>query len=188
MKGKHFTYNQLAVISTAINIELQEDLYYENYPDFLINIVKHIPFRSKLTSYLMMTTLLRYSDIKKINLKHLMVEKSQLIIQTKTSKSIRISCCPTTPLLISRLLNFQHLKDTLSYSAFIGDIKQQISNSVILRSQTFKRKSHIFRHVEASFLYQRGYTIEYIARLLGDEPSTVLNSYIHSSINELFLI
>lgn len=177
----------LGNISREINIELQHKFYSENFPEFSIQLVSSIHYLFKLQTFVLMKSLLRFSDAKQINLRKSVSLKLIKVIMQKTKKEVIIPFNILNPSLESQLITLTTYAEIWDYVGLSNELRYKLREINFPLDFNGKALTHVFRHLQASFLFSREYPLSYISQLLGDSESVVKNYYIHDRKNFFFL-
>lgn len=166
-------------ISREINIELLDDSYnYSNSP-ISIGIVKRASMYNKLALFLLMKTRLRFSDLKSLNLPKGVENEKITIKQNKTDSLVCFNFTiynPTLKIIFSKItdlnlyLNYESLRSELRWI-----VPREIQHELLNNNSC----THIFRHLEASFMLQNNFSKLRIAKMLGHSDITTQRVYTH---------
>jgi len=144
-----------------------------------IDILNNLPLLSFVPAFLQLWTLCRFSELKQIKIKDIKAGGSFVIHSTK-SDNVKTAF----PLPFISPQELKSIKDktkivVVSYDSYkdsIIRVKDSIGFSPV---ENIKDCTHIFRHLEASFLSHRGASISDISYKLGHSNEKTSLEYIH---------
>jgi hypothetical protein len=163
-----------------INIELTHNHYFENYHPLALRLVKESTIHYAYSLFLLMKTLLRYSDMIQFDVIKAIDEQCFFIIQNKTGNPVRNSF----KIFNDDLATFiKFNEDDLllnSYDSLRLWIKKYMRSNYTGHKLEFSNKTHLFRHLAATFFHDKGCSKEYIKNLLGHFDVNSQRYYIHT--------
>jgi len=177
----------LGNISREINIELQDNIYADFFPQFSIDLTKSTHYLFKLQIFVLMKSLLRFSDAKSLNLRKVISEKSINITMQKTKKNVVIPFFISNEKLESMLSTLTFYHEIWDYVGISNELRYRLREINFPLDFSGKALTHVFRHLQASFLFSKEYPLSYISDMLGDSESVVKNYYIHDKKTFFFL-
>jgi len=163
-----------------INNELLYPLYTENISPISLTIIHRSSMYNKLALFLLAKTLLRFSDLQKLNLKTAIEQKQISIRQEKTDKIVSIDFLILSQELRNKLSSIDDLSKHLNYESIRSELRWITPESVRSTLLDNNSSTHIFRHLEASYLHSKGFSRTKIARRLGHFDIGTQKFYIHS--------
>lgn len=170
----------LSDLKYLINIELTDSHYFDNYHPLALQIVRAGTIYYSYTLFLLMKTLLRYSDVIKFDVKKAIKNECFFITQKKTGNPVRNSFIIKNDLLKEFLLFNEEKLFLNSYDGLRRWIERYMSNNYSGHKLEFSNKTHLFRHLGASFFYTKKIPIERIKSLLGHYNIESTRYYIHT--------
>jgi hypothetical protein len=177
---------QLSTIAHLINIELEGNHYVFENSELSLKIVRSLSITSKLQGFILLKSLLRFSDLYNFDIVHNTNNERFVLIQNKTSKIVTRPFKIFEPELKFELANFEGFYQILNYNILSNEIKRFLRRYAFFDDISWKHSCHIFRHLESSWQFSKGIPINIIANNLGDLESTVQNHYIHKELLSLF--
>lgn len=151
-----------------------------------LDILRNISPLYNLTAAIHCIYALRLSELHLVDINKFASGESQILFQTKNSAQKFLPSINLPPqtrnLLLGRhlsLINSTHTSYILSYNDCIPDYLLYL-----LRDEM--NKSHIFRHIRASYLLFKGFTPEEIQSVLGHLDINTQSRYIHEELFSLF--
>lgn len=178
---------KLGNISRQINIELEDKLYSDYFPEFSIQLVKATHYLFKLQIFVLMKSLLRFSDAKSLNLRKVVTLKQIDIVMQKTKKNVVIPFPIANKRLESMLTTLTFYHEIWDYVGISNELRYKLREIHFPLDFPGKALTHVFRHLQASFLFSKEYPLSYISEMLGDSESVVKNYYIHDKKMFFFL-
>lgn len=176
----------LSKFSQLILTEVQDAIYTRNNPRFSLDIVKRSDVFNRIAIFLLMKTSLRYSDLELIDFKSA-IEKNKISIVSKKNKfPISKSFEIKNPQLQNLFFDFNFCRDTLSYERARSVLNKIIPFTVKNILPNHHSSTHIFRHINASFLYSKTKSKSSVSILLNHHSNDACESYIHQSLINQF--
>lgn len=153
---------------TLMNISTQSKL-----------ILNSLPLLSFVPAFLQVWTLCRYGELKQIKIQSIKKRKE---LEIRSSKGEHVRLVPAVP--FSDSADLKSIKDktkiqVVSYDSYKDSISRVLFELNILFDEGILNRSHIFRHLEATFLSNRGVPIEKISYMLGHITDSSTSEYIH---------
>jgi len=130
--------------------------------------------------------LLRLSELHQIKFDSLLFGMSQTILQTKTSTPKVL--VPVDLSTYLRLIDVDIETQILfcSHSNYIAALSKIIPAKILGCLESEFNKSHVFRHIHASFLKSKNVPPNVIAESLGHTSLSSQDAYIHNSLSVFF--
>jgi len=144
-------------------------------------ILNSLPLLSFVPAFFQAWTLCRYGEIKQISIRSL--KKNEDII-IKSSKSDHVRSVPLPSFLIPESLKTIKVKtkiQVVSYDSYKDSIARIIDNLDYFVFSDILNRTHIFRHLEATFLQKSGVSISDISYKLGHISDSATFEYIHKN-------
>lgn len=144
-----------------------------------IDILNNLPLLSFVPAFFQVWCLCRFSEIKQISVQDI---KKFNNFEIKSTKSTFVKSVDHLPILL--LNNVKSIKDrtkilVVSYDSYKNSIKECLNILNFLPKKNIQNCTHIFRHLEASFLYSRGVPVPDISYKLGHQNENTTLEYIH---------
>lgn len=187
MKLNAIQKNYLGKISREVNYELQHKHYTYNFPEFSLQLVSSIHYLYKLQAFVLMKSLLRFSDAKSISLRKAVTLGHIETVTQKTKKNIVIPFQIFEPRLESMLIALSFYPQIWDYVGLSNELRYKLRDINFPLDFGGKALTHVFRHLQASYLYSKEFPLSYISELLGDSESITKNYYIHDRKKFFFL-
>jgi site-specific recombinase XerD len=129
-----------------------------------------------------MKTRLRFSDVVSLDLKSVISQKSFTVIQKKTKNKIRQPFIIFSENLVQKFLSIDEWPRFCNYNLLKTDLTRLRIQLLPAGAKDFNSLTHIFRHLDSSFLLSRGYSKKFLSDLLGHVATESINSYIHKDL------
>lgn len=175
-------YNYIAQTSrlcVLINKEMLHQSYELNHSPFSSKLVKSACAYNKLAVFLLFKTLFRWKDLEQFNLKSALENKRLIITQFKTGKKVSTEFKIYTAELYKELISIETISPFLHYKSTASELYRLSYRNIQPLMIDHNSLTHIFRHLEASFLSSKGFSKGHIARRLGHSDYASQVSYIH---------
>lgn len=172
----------LSNISQLINIELQQYSIFDLMPPISIHIVNQTSYWNKLGCFLLAKSLLRFSDAATVNWYDVVASGFFIIKQSKTKKTVLSKFDIYNQTLKKQILTYSKSGLKLNYNSIATEINLIVRRNLSHNNFDFKHKTHIFRHLYASWNAEKGLSKSVTAEALGNSPDTVTQCYIHSNL------
>lgn len=172
--------NILSRLTPLINMELLDPVYTENNSPISLNIVHRSSMYNKLALFLMLKTLLRFSDLHNFKLKDAVDCEYFNIKQNKTDKVVSINfniCNENLKILLSSILNVSKF---LNYESLRSELRWITPPAIQKQLTGHNSSTHLFRHLESSFANSKGLSPKRIANKLGHYDLGSQKNYIHN--------
>jgi len=166
-------------LAPLINNELLYPYYCDNYSDESLSIVHRSSMYNKLALFVMLKTLLRFSDLQKFDLPTAVKNKIYHIRQSKTDRNMTLDFIIVNDNLRQQLLSIKDFSQYLNYENLRNEIRWITPHTIQHVLLGHNRSTHIFRHLETSFLTRKGLTSKQIARRLGHADISTQKIYTH---------
>lgn len=173
----------LSALSIQINIELQHYKVFSMMCPITMHIVNNLSYWNKLEGFILAKSLLRFSDIQNQDWLHIIQSGYLRIEQNKTKKILLREFKLFNPELKNNLLVFLREPLNANYNVLSAELEKIVRKDLSHLDLPFKHKTHIFRHLFASWSNDQGVPIETIAESLGNTSDTVKNCYVHSNLH-----
>jgi integrase len=170
---------QLSQLCTQINAELLHQDYELNHCPFSSKLVKSTSMYNKLAVFLLFKTLFRWKDLQQFDLKSALLNKRLIITQFKTAKKVSVEFKIFTPELYTELYSITDIKPFLNYTSAANELYRLSYHLIQPILIAHNSHTHIFRHLEASFLSSKGFSKNYIANRLGHSDLSSQQNYVH---------
>jgi len=177
----------LGNISREINIELQDNIYSDFFPQFSLDLTRSTHYLFKLQIFVLMKSLLRFSDAKSLNIRKVVLEKTINVTMQKTKKNVVIPFFLANKRLESILSTLTFYSEIWDYVGISNELRYRLREVNFPLDFPGKALTHVFRHLQASFLFSKEYPLSYISDMLGDSENVVKNYYIHGKKTFFFL-
>jgi hypothetical protein len=172
----------LTSLAIDINIFCQSDNRASLLNPIAIDIISKAHMSLKPALFVMAISLLRFSDAKMLLKKFPLLPPHVLFKQGKTKHFVS--------------LDFSNIPTFLLHNIFIASKKIDIFNYANLSTYlstysrfhlksfnlSFNSKTHIFRHLQASFLNTQKCNSDFIKKKLGHFDNHAIKSYIHKEL------
>jgi len=142
-------------------------------------ILKTLPNLSFVPAFIQIWTGCRYNEIFQVRIEDI---KSNNSIEIKSSKSKNKKLIPPLSLFRPNLLRSIDISTPIcvsSYDKYKNDIIKAKSLLELFFPQNILDCTHVFRHIEASFLHSRNCSLSEISDYLGHDSNKTSSSYIH---------
>lgn len=172
----------LSIISVLINQELSDIFKLKKIPPITFSICRSISYWNKIPCFLLAKSLLRFSDFEKSDWHDIISSGFIRLTQDKTKKIVMHTFNIYNSQLKLKLLSFLAVKPNWNYNKLAAEIEIIVRKDFSHLQFDFKHKTHIFRHLFASWMSDMGYSSEIISESLGNSPAAVKSHYIHSNL------
>ena len=81
------------------------------------------------------------------------------------------------------MLTYKYLNDSVSYESLRAAIKRITRKYLSFLKMEYNHDTHIFRHLDASFLHSIGKSFHDISIYLGHMDKSIVNLYIHEELS-----
>lgn len=174
-------------LAQLINIELSDKHYARSFHPLALHLVRISSVYNKFALFILCITNLRWSDASRINFSIAVKNKFFNIIQNKTSGIVSVPLSLRVP----ELIDFIHFNDSIiefsSYNSVSSEIKRLLRSISLPLSLNFNSRTHIFRHLNASFYASIGYDSDFIMNKLGHFSVSSQVQYIHRELFPEFI-
>lgn len=144
-------------------------------------ILRSLPNLAFVPALIQVWTLCRFNELKQISISDIKSNKSFEIQSSKSAHRRIIPSFPCgSPLQRKRLSN-QTLIIAVSYDSFKDSIKKAKNIINLSYVKGILDCTHIFRHLEATWLHKEGLPLEQISYRLGHLNNETTKKYIHSN-------
>lgn len=172
---------QLIEVNRLIDHELKSNFFVSNFSALEIAYINSSSLFFKLYLFLAVITSLRFADLYNLELNKINSLNSIQVVQHKTKriKSLNFSQIDSNLLnAISSIVSFSSL---FNYEQLRKEIKRL--NLLLNRNAVFNysSKSHLFRHLRATALFNSGAKSSAIANQLGHLDLNSQSYYIHTA-------
>lgn len=147
-------------------------------------IVSKTHSRYKLHTFILMWSGLRWKDCLELHIGEAVTNKFINIIQNKTLRKVRKNVIIYNKELEELLQSYSSLPDDVSYDEIRNSIKRVCRKYLHNYKMDFNHDTHIFRHLDASFLHSIGRSKSHIAFYLGHMDESIVDIYIHDQFKE----
>jgi len=172
--------SQVSNLAIGINTELQDTHYNIMHNPISVSIVQRASAYNKLALFLLFKTLLRFSDLQSLNLKEIINNGRFRVKQHKNHIMVENDFEIHSEGLKHLLFKIVDLKPFLHYESLRSELARITPQSVRNVLITHHSASHLFRHLEASYLVAQCLPQQVIAGRLGHRDLSSQNSYIHT--------
>lgn len=173
---------ELEALNRAINLELSNKNYNLEHHALSLDLVQTAGRFNKPYLFIAMKTHLRFSDVYSFDLKSAIRNNYFHVKQRKTGAVIRQRFILYDESVAKKFCNILNWNSYCNYNLLKSELKRKrISN---FGSQDIKWNSltHIFRHLDASFYFSRGYSLQYCSQILGHLAPDSISYYIHKEL------
>jgi hypothetical protein len=178
----YYHINLLSELSALINSEISLSYYNSHFHPLSIQIIRRSSIYSKFTLYLLNLTLLRFSDCLHFNLLSAVNCGSFYCVQKKTKRLIK----RPFPIFNEELKSFLlYNYDKLYYPGYEmlrSELKRILLSLHFSDHFDFNSRTHLFRHLNASFMYENNFPQVEIKEALGHSDLTSTDFYIHDDL------
>lgn len=169
----------------AVSQTLHRLCIHEKRPWMAWDICQRVPIRSKGACLVMALTSCRYSEIDWVDYEDMFNGTSFLIFQPKQEKFRHHPALlygvgagasdwdDTTPICV------------VSYDQTRGDIQRALPDEIRSLSHNWNDSTHIFRHLNATWMYKQGMDLVQISSYLDHKSTEATESYIHEDLAEV---
>ena len=136
--------------------------------------------------FILAVTRLRFSDARDLFLSNAFLQESIVLQQNKTKHFVKVDLSVIPPFLRYNLFSLNHWSEITDYHkiySYLKFFKQHFLKDLTL---DFNSNSHIFRHLNSSFLRAFDCDKDYISKKLGHLDKSAQSSYIHSELVSIF--
>lgn len=142
-------------------------------------LLQQVTSHALIPSTLLAVTLLRYSELTQTTPRALFQKKPVEVVQLKTKTKRRVSLYNLRDCMPLQTKELPTFLTTIGYDRLCRYIKLARSRAHISLPRPGFDETHIFRHLNASWLSHCGVPNEEISKRLGHASSSAVLSYIH---------
>lgn len=170
----------LSSLSGNINREIIHQVRERKIDQISGLIVLNADIYNKLSCYLLCVTLLRWGDMRNLHLKSILQSKKIRIVQGKTKNFVSFPFEVLNDRLFDILYNLGNYVNYLNYNQTASYIQRFVRQHLNAENLDFNHKTHIFRHLYASYQKNQGQLVYLISKRLGHNNDNTVRSYIHN--------
>ena len=151
----------------------------DDFSPVSIQIVDNLPLLSFVPAFLQLWTLCRYCELTQIKIQD--IKKSHdITISSSKSDHTRVmpKISPVDPVQLQTIKDKTKVS-VVSYDSYKNSIKEVKAQLGLSFDESILDCTHIFRHLEASFLFNRGVSVPDISYKLGHILDKTTLEYIH---------
>lgn len=162
-----------------LKILFREGCFKDAIAPLNLDILDHLPTLNFVPGLLQAYTCCRYSELRQITI-HIIKKNDPFVI--KSSKSEHVRSLPGFPISHPeqlRLLNPRTKVLVVSYDNYVNSIKFAKKQCNITHIDDILDCTHIFRHIQASWMSSRGVPLADISYSLGHLNNSTTKQYTH---------
>jgi len=165
-----------------LKLYLRRYASFHNFSPLTFKILNSVPSLAFVPCFVLAWTLIRINEIEQIDIPGL---KSLSDISIKSSKSDHIKS--VSPLHSYKLKTLNAVPNNtrilvISYDSLKNSIKSARSQHKIVIGDSALDCTHIFRHLEASWMFKCGLDLNIISARLGHKLNLTTKQYIHKEL------
>jgi len=150
-------------------------------------IVERVDRFNRSAVCLLALTCLRYSDLYNLDISAYLSGQDVSLKQNKTGSIIKLPALPKGLLSQSRRIHVPVHPLNQSYSSVRHSLGKAVPLFLARSLEENAHKTHIFRHLRASYLISKSHTHREISVILGHHGNTAVNSYVHNNLVQYFI-
>ena len=150
------------------------------------DIILRSDIYTKPALLIMAVSMLRYADASNLMMVCPMLPSTQNIFQTKTKRYTLISFEIIPKEIRQQIFIINKSFEVFNYVRISNSIRNYLDSNLSDYHFSFNNKTHIFRHLQATFDYGNRIPKEIICKKLGHIDNDAQKSYIHSELFNVF--
>lgn len=146
------------------------------------NILLKTPRLSRLEAIIQAWTCCRYSEIDYVDLNAMISGKRLCVYQPKNKGNRYVDPFPFFDIIPNHYLDVNYRVRYISYDSYQRSIARCVPEHVGSVLSACNDKTHIFRHLRASYFYSIGFNISDISTFFGHKSRDATIRYIHDDL------